>query len=189
MHHLSQPEKLEMEYDECSVQLLFYTLLVGLLVKCMLRLACVLLYQGRFKSRRLGGSRISLRVRSILVTFCMYFCSSYIIFILVLCAMFCSFSTSNSLVFAFSQFVCVCMFVCVLCIEQLQAFQKCVDTRTCKISKVLGSIALRSARTLQSAAKKWHRTLLLSASYHAEWTDPMKFSNFLKNFGSSGVCV
>ena len=122
MHHLSQPEKLEMEYDECSVQLLFYTLLVGLLVKCMLRLACVLLYQGRFKSRRSGGSRISLRVRSILVTFCMYFCSSYIIFILVLCAMLCSFSTSNSLVFAFSQFACVCMFVCVLCIEQLQAF-------------------------------------------------------------------
>ena len=85
---------------------------MGLLVKCMLRLACVLLYQGRFKSRRSGGSRISLRVRSILVTFCIYFCSSYIIFILVLCAMLCSFSTSNSLVFAFSQFACVCMFVC-----------------------------------------------------------------------------
>ena len=45
--------------------------------------------------------------------------------------MLCSFSTSNSLVFAFLQFACVCMFVCVLCIEQLQAFQKCVDTRTC----------------------------------------------------------
>ena len=95
----------------------------------MLRLACVLLYQGRFKSRRSGGSRISLRVRSILVTFCIYFCSSYII--LVLCATLCSFSTSNSLVFAFSQFACVCMFVCVLCIEQGEAFQTCVDTRTC----------------------------------------------------------
>ena len=68
----------------------------------MLRLACVLLYQGRFKSRRSGGSRISLRVRSILVTFCIYFCSLYII--LVLCATLCSFSTSNSLVLAFSQF-------------------------------------------------------------------------------------
>ena len=85
----------------------------------MLRLACVLLYQGRFKSRRSRGSGISLRVRSILVTFCIYFCSSYIIFILVLCAMLCSFSTSNSLVFAFSQFACVCMFVCVLCIEHM----------------------------------------------------------------------
>ena len=75
----------------------------------MLRLACVLLYQGRFKSRRSGGSRI----------------------ILVLCATLCSFSTSNSLVFAFSQFACVCMFVCVLCIEQGEAFQTCADTRTC----------------------------------------------------------
>ena len=82
---------------------------MGLLVKCMLRLACVLLYHGRFKSRRSGGSRISLRVRSILVTFCIYFCSSYII--LVSCAIFFSFSTSNSLVFAFSQFACVYMFV------------------------------------------------------------------------------
>ena len=101
---------------------------MGLLVKCMLRLACVLLYQGRFKSHRSGGSRISLRVRSILVTFCIYLCSSYII--LVLCAILCSFSTSNSLVLAFSQFACVCMFVCVLCIEQGEAFQTCVDTRT-----------------------------------------------------------
>ena len=95
----------------------------------MLRLACVLLYQGRFKSRRSGGSHISLRVRSILMTFCIYFCRLHII--LVLCATLCSFSTYNSLVFAFSQFACVCMFVCVLCIEQGEAFQTCVDTRTC----------------------------------------------------------
>ena len=87
----------------------------------MLRLACVLLYQGRFKSHRSWGSRISLRVRSTLVTFCIYLCSSCII--IVLCAILCSFSTSNSLVFAFSQFACVCMFVCVLCIEQGEAFQ------------------------------------------------------------------
>ena len=33
---------------------------------------------------------------------------------------------------------------------------------------VSGSIALRSALALQSAAKKWHRTLLLSAPYHAD---------------------
>ena len=85
---------------------------MGLLVKCMLRLACVLLYQNRFKSRRLGGSRISLRVRSILVTFCIYFCSSYII--LVLCAILCSFSILFH--FQFSSVcilaICLCMHVC-----------------------------------------------------------------------------
>ena len=48
------------------------------------------------------------------------------------------------------------------------------ETYPGKISKVLGSISLRSARALQSAAKKWHRTLLLSAPYHADWTDLMR---------------
>ena len=75
----------------------------------MLRLACVVFYQGRFKSHRSGGSRISLRVRSILVTFFIYFCSAYII--LVLCAILCSFSTSNSLVFCILA-ICLCMHVC-----------------------------------------------------------------------------
>ena len=50
---------------------------------------------------------------------------------LVLCAILCSFSTSNSLARAFSQFACICMFACVLCIEQGEAVQTCVDTRTC----------------------------------------------------------
>ena len=78
----------------------------------MLRLACVLLYQGRFKSHRSRGSRISLRVRSILVTFCIYFCNSYII--LVLCAILCSFSILFH--FQFSSVcilaICLCMHVC-----------------------------------------------------------------------------
>ena len=111
-----------MEYDECSVQLLFYTLLVGLLVKCMLRLACVLLYQGRFKSRRSGGSRISLRVRSILVTFCMYFCSSYIIFILYISVV------RNALFLFHFQFssvcilaICLCMHVCLCAVYRTAA--------------------------------------------------------------------
>ena len=127
----------------------------------MLRLACVLFYQGRFKSRRLGGSRISLRVRSILVTFCIYFCSSYII--LVLCATLCSYSTSNSLVFAFSQFACVCMFVCVLYIEQLYAFQTYIDTRTCV--PTVFCFAVCSYRISNLAHTYWHvqRRFLLVA--------------------------
>ncbi len=51
----------------------------------------------------------------------------------------------------------------------------------------LGSISLRAASTLQRAAKKWDRTLLLSAPYHADWTDLMKNGRFLKTFESSGV--
>ena len=47
----------------------------------------------------------------------------------------------------------------------------------------------RAAITLQSAAKNWDKTLLLPPSYHAEWSDPMKFCKKLKNFASSGVCV
>ena len=50
--------------------------------------------RGRFKSHRSGVSRISLRARSILVTVCTCSCSSCII--LVLCAVLCCFSTSNS---------------------------------------------------------------------------------------------
>ena len=99
-----------------------------------------------------GGSRISLRVRSILVTFCNYFCSLYII--LVLCATLCSFSTSNSQVFAFSRFACVCMFVCVLCIEQGEAFQTCVDTRTCV--PAFFCFAVRKYKFLNLAHTYWH---------------------------------
>ena len=70
----------------------------------MLRLACVLLYQGRFKSHRSGWSRISLRVRRILVTFCIYFCSSYTLFLF-------HFQFSSVCILA----VCLCMHVC-LCV-------------------------------------------------------------------------
>ena len=40
-------------------------------------------------------------------------------------------------------------------------------------------LLLRSARTLQSASKKWHRTLLLSAPYHADWADLMDICRLL----------
>ena len=46
-------------------------------------------------------------------------------------------------------------------------------------SNCLGYIGVRAACTLQSAANKWNRTLLLSAHYHADWTDRMEICRLL----------
>ena len=84
----------------------------------------------------------------------------------------CSFSASNALVFAFSQFACVCMFVCVLyrtavCISNTCGYKNlrasiffCFAVCNYKFSNLgrdnfegSGSLSLRVAITLQSAEK------------------------------------